>query len=144
MEIQPVQSSSLLLQQLRHTIPRIPKRWTIQFHSGIKERLETGQKSFSKSLVGTRPSSKRNGKTMATQRIKIKNKGLFLIGIILLVLGMVLSLYHISGGVMQTTYPYQTVGIILVVIGIVCTVLGFFYSPHYLITAFERKRAQGN
>jgi hypothetical protein len=83
---------------------------------------------------------------MATQGTRIKNKGLLLIGIILLVTGVVLSLYKenrgISGGVTQTKYPYQTVGIILVAIGIVLGVLGFFYSPHYLITAFERKRAQ--
>ena len=45
MEIQPVRSSSLLLQQLWLTIPRILKRWSIQLHSEIKERLETGPKS---------------------------------------------------------------------------------------------------
>lgn len=91
-------------------------------------------------------SPKGNGMIMATQGTRIKNKGLLLIGISLLVIGIILSLYHenlaTNGGVMRTTYPYQPEGVIAVVIGIILIVLGFFYSPHYLITAFERKRAQ--
>jgi hypothetical protein len=83
---------------------------------------------------------------MATQGTRIKNKGLLLIGITLLAIGVVLSLYKedlgMNGGVMRTAYPYQTEGIILAIIGIVFSVLGFLYSPHYLITAFQRKRAQ--
>ena len=69
---------------------------------------------------------------MATKGIEIKNKGLFIIGIILLVIGVVLSLYKedlgMSGGVMRTAYPYQIVGIILVVAGVVFLALGFLYS----------------
>ena len=76
---------------------------------------------------------------MATQGIEVKNKGLLLIGIILLVIGVVLSLYK-----EDTAFPYQIVGIVLVVAGIVFIILGFLYSPRYLITAFERKRAQGS
>jgi drug/metabolite transporter (DMT)-like permease len=83
---------------------------------------------------------------MAKQGIKIKNKGLFLIGIILLIIGVALSLYKkdlgMNDGVMQTAYPDQILGIILVVAGLVLMVLGFFYSPRYLITAFQRKRIQ--
>ncbi len=74
---------------------------------------------------------------MATKVIEIKNKGLLLVGIILLVIGVVLSLYKEG-----TAVPYQIVGIVLVVAGIVCMILGFLYSPRYLITAFQRKRAQ--
>jgi drug/metabolite transporter (DMT)-like permease len=82
---------------------------------------------------------------MTKQGIKIKNKGLFLIGIILLIIGVALSLYEdlgTNGEAMQTTYPYQIIGIILVAAGLVLMVLGFFYSPRYLITAFQRKRIQ--
>jgi drug/metabolite transporter (DMT)-like permease len=78
---------------------------------------------------------------MAKQGIKIKNKGMFLIGVILLVIGVILSLYN-GDSVMQTTYPYQVAGIILIVAGLVLMVLGFLYSPRYLITAFQRNRAQ--
>ena len=74
---------------------------------------------------------------MATKVTEIKNKGLLLIGIILLVIGVVLSLYK-----EETAFPYQVVGIFLVVAGIICMVLGFLYSPRYLITAFQRRRAQ--
>lgn len=153
MEIQPVRHPSLHLQQLWHTIPRILARWNIRFHSEIKKRLEAGQKSLCQILTRASPSSCkgykwtwRKDEIMATQGIRIKNKGLLLIGVTLLVIGLILSLYTVNldtnGGVMRTTYPYQPEGIILVVIGIVLTVLGFFLSPHYLITAFERKRAQ--
>jgi len=85
---------------------------------------------------------------MSTRGIEIKNKGLLLIGIILLVIGVVLSLYKedlgINGGAMQTTYPYQTVGIILVVTGIIFMTLGFLYSPHYHITLFDKARSRGS
>lgn len=74
---------------------------------------------------------------MATQVIEIKNKGLLLIGIILLVIGVILSLYK-----EKTAFPYQIIGIVMVVAGIVCMILGFLYSPRYLITAFQRRRAQ--
>ena len=74
---------------------------------------------------------------MATQAIEIKNKVLLLIGIILLVIGVVLSLYK-----QDTAYPHQSVGIVLVVAGIVFMIVGFLYSPQYLITAFQRRRAQ--
>jgi drug/metabolite transporter (DMT)-like permease len=84
---------------------------------------------------------------MSTRGIEIKNKGLLLIGIILLVIGVVLSLYKedlgINGGAMRTAYPYQVVGIILVVAGIVFMTLGFLYSPRYHITALDKARSRG-
>jgi hypothetical protein len=83
---------------------------------------------------------------MAKQGIRIKNKGLFLIGVILLVIGVALSLYNgdlgTSGGATQAAYPYQIAGIILIVAGVVLMILGFLYSPRYLITAFQRNRAR--
>jgi len=63
--------------------------------------------------------------------IEIKNKGLLLFGIILLVVGLVASFYQEQHYVYhvgyQTVTPYQTVGIILAVAGIAFVALGFFY-----------------
>lgn len=84
---------------------------------------------------------------MVTPRIEIKNKGLLLIGIILLVIGVALSLYKedlgMNGGVTQTAHPYRIIGITLVVTGIIFMALGFLYSPRYHITAFEKARSRG-
>ena len=84
---------------------------------------------------------------MATQGTEIKNKGLLLIGITLLITGAALSLYKedlgMSGGVMQTAHPYQIVGIVLIVAGIILMALGFLYSPRYHITAFQKARSRG-
>lgn len=76
---------------------------------------------------------------MATGKlgIEIKNKGILLFGIILLVIGLfacfysetkvISEWYHIT----ETTYPYQSpVGILLTVAGIVFVALGFFYPSH--------------
>jgi hypothetical protein len=84
---------------------------------------------------------------MAKQGTRIKNRGLLLMGIILLVIGVALSLYKedlgMSGAVMQTAHPYQIIGIILVATGIIFIALGFFYSPRYHITAFQKARSRG-
>jgi drug/metabolite transporter (DMT)-like permease len=72
-----------------------------------------------------------------------RNKGLIIFGIILLVIGLVASFYPQTGteerfnsdtgrNEMVTVilgYPYQTVGILLDVAGIVFVALGFLYSP---------------
>ena len=66
----------------------------------------------------------------------IKNLGSLIFGAFLLLIGLVASFYNsgynssyypyewISKG-----YPYQTIGIILTVVGIVFVGLGLFYSP---------------
>jgi vacuolar-type H+-ATPase subunit I/STV1 len=60
-----------------------------------------------------------------------RNKGLIIFGIILLAIGLVASFYsqteYPSGG--RMTYPYQSIGILLDVAGIVFVALGFLYSP---------------
>jgi vacuolar-type H+-ATPase subunit I/STV1 len=71
-----------------------------------------------------------------TSGIEIKNKGLLLLGIILLVIGLAASLYEKieTGNVLGYTYsvsrgyPYQSIGVILAVAGIVFVALGFLYS----------------
>jgi drug/metabolite transporter (DMT)-like permease len=59
-----------------------------------------------------------------------RNKGLIIFGIILLAIGLVASFYsqmdHFYG---RMTYPYQGIGIVLDIGGIVFTALGFLYSP---------------
>ena len=60
-----------------------------------------------------------------------KNKGLVIFGIILLIIGLVASFYleqhYVSHVGYQTVTPYQSVGIILAVAGIVFIALGFLY-----------------
>jgi len=56
-----------------------------------------------------------------------RNKGLLVFGIVLLAIGLVLSLYRV--GYYSFTYPYQTIGIVLIVAGIVFAALGFLYPP---------------
>jgi len=71
--------------------------------------------------------------TMETKGIDIKNKGLLIFGIILLLIGLGASFYkethYISRVGYQTTTPYQNIGIVLVLAGVVFSALGFFYSP---------------
>jgi O-antigen/teichoic acid export membrane protein len=66
----------------------------------------------------------------------IKNLGSLIFGVVLLVIGLVASFYESStysnyynryepNGM----YPYQTVGIVLILVGIVFVGLGLFYSP---------------
>jgi TRAP-type uncharacterized transport system fused permease subunit len=64
--------------------------------------------------------------------IEIKNKGILLFGIILLIIGVVASFYsrteYPEYG--RMTYPYQSIGILLVVAGIIFVALGFLYPSH--------------
>jgi len=67
--------------------------------------------------------------TSVAKGIEIKNKGLVLFGVILLLIGLVASFYPETYYGYVLRYPYQTVGIILLLAGIVFIALGFFYSP---------------
>jgi hypothetical protein len=73
--------------------------------------------------------------------MKERNKRLAISGIILLAMGLVASFYHATRTIYPTNpgppqpiqtidegYPYQTIGIMLDLIGIVCIALGFLYS----------------
>lgn len=71
---------------------------------------------------------------MTMEKLGIKNKGLMLFGIIFLVIGLVASFYEIATWfdheeIIRRDYPYQTIGIMLDLVGIVFIALGFFYSP---------------
>ena len=72
---------------------------------------------------------------METKGIGIKNKGIFIFGIILLLIGLGASFYEKReylpewGYDVSRGYPYQVIGTILVLAGIVFIALGFFYSP---------------
>jgi len=57
--------------------------------------------------------------TKGMSSLGIRNVGLFLIGILLLVIGFAAYTYHYYLG------PYQTLGIVLVVAGIVFMAFGF-------------------
>jgi len=70
--------------------------------------------------------------------------GLIVFGIILLLAGLVASVYPevktlpMPGGQpieISRTYPYQNLGIILVVAGILLSAIGFFYVPQKRETA---------
>jgi len=64
--------------------------------------------------------------------MEVRNKGLIIFGIILLVIGLAAYLYGYrlySDGSGPMVYPYQNIGILLTVAGIVIMVLGFLYSP---------------
>jgi uncharacterized membrane protein HdeD (DUF308 family) len=56
-----------------------------------------------------------------------KNKGLIVFGIVLLIIGLVASFY--KDPYYYKDYPYQTIGIVLVIAGILFVALGFLYSP---------------
>jgi uncharacterized membrane protein len=67
------------------------------------------------------------------------NRALLALGIILLMIGLGASFYYESksafGFEYQRTYPYQTIGIILVVIGALLATLGALYpSPKERMT----------
>jgi hypothetical protein len=71
---------------------------------------------------------------MTTPIRTIKNLGSLIFGALFFVIGLALSLYNAGGGYYNGHYysfyyPYQTVGIILILIGIVFVGLGLFYSP---------------
>jgi uncharacterized membrane protein len=65
--------------------------------------------------------------TAQKKGIEIKSRGLFLIGILLLLIGLVASFYKETDVGEQPFTPYQSVGIVLVVVGVLFMVLGFFY-----------------
>ncbi len=69
--------------------------------------------------------------TAGTKGIEIKSRGLFLAGILMLLIGLVASFYkethYVSDVGEQPFTPYQSIGIVLVLVGILCIVLGFFY-----------------
>jgi hypothetical protein len=67
----------------------------------------------------------------------VKNLASLIFGIVLSIMGLVASLYPVTQNNYQginyvnnvSTYPYQTVGIVLIVIGLIFVGLGLFYSP---------------
>ncbi|MCJ7633128.1 hypothetical protein MUP77_12145 [Candidatus Bathyarchaeota archaeon] len=65
--------------------------------------------------------------------IEEKNKGLIVFGIILLAIGLFASFYQVTHYVQHVGYetvtPYQSIGIVLDVAGMVFMALGFLYSP---------------
>jgi vacuolar-type H+-ATPase subunit I/STV1 len=71
---------------------------------------------------------------MTTQIKAIRNPASAIFGTLLFLVGLVLSLYdqgsgYQSGHFYSHFFPYQTVGIIMILIGIVFVGLGLFYSP---------------
>jgi O-antigen/teichoic acid export membrane protein len=77
---------------------------------------------------------KQDVKTTMEQR----NKGLIIFGIVLLIIGLIASVYPVTKTIFEIglgthdtlTYPYQTLGIILSIAGIIIVVLGFLYPSH--------------
>jgi nitric oxide reductase large subunit len=71
--------------------------------------------------------------TTETRGIEIKNKEILILGIILLLIGLIASLYYESKSIFgieyMRTYPYQSIGIVLVLVGAGFIALAFFYSP---------------
>jgi uncharacterized membrane protein len=65
--------------------------------------------------------------TAQKKGIEIKSQGLLLIGIVLLLTGLVASFYKEGPVGEQPFSPYQSIGIALVLVGMLCVVLGFFY-----------------
>jgi len=61
------------------------------------------------------------------------NNALLALGVILLVIGLGTSFYYESKSIFgyeyQRTYPYQSVGIALVVVGAILVAVGALYSP---------------
>ena len=82
---------------------------------------------------------------LETKQFAIGNKGLLIFGIILLLIGLVASFYvdvktlsdpfYGYEWEISRTYPYQNVGIVLVLAGIVFIGIGFFYPPRKRETA---------
>jgi len=75
--------------------------------------------------------------TTETKGIEIKNKEILILGIILLLVGLVASFYvevrtiDLFGTPIEIsrTYPYQSIGVVLVLVGAGFIALAFFYSP---------------
>jgi len=61
------------------------------------------------------------------------HNGLSALGIVLLVIGLGASFYYESKSIWgveyQRTYPYQSLGIALIVVGAILVVVGVLYSP---------------
>ena len=80
---------------------------------------------------------------MTMEKLGIKNKGLLLFGIILLVIGLVASFYqeqhYVSHVGYQTVTPYQSVGIMLDLVGIVFIALGFVYPLQRTLSSSQQK-----
>ena len=75
---------------------------------------------------------------MAASTKAIKNLGSLVFGGVLLLIGLIASFYREQGRVIgfvnnayiySYSYPFQTVGIILSLVGIIFVGLGLFYSP---------------
>jgi|Deesub1362B_J571_1020462.scaffolds.fasta_scaffold00714_20 vacuolar-type H+-ATPase subunit I/STV1 len=74
---------------------------------------------------------------METKQFTIGHQGLLIFGIILLLIGLIASFYtevktytDYFGETWEVyrTYPYQGLGIVLVLTGIILVVIGFLYS----------------
>lgn len=69
--------------------------------------------------------------TAETRGIKIRSRRLLLIGVLLLLIGLVALFYketHYVPDVGEQPFtPYQSIGIVLILIGILFIVLGLFY-----------------
>jgi vacuolar-type H+-ATPase subunit I/STV1 len=61
-----------------------------------------------------------------------RSKALIGFGIILLIIGLIASFYYESISVGIKTYPYQNVGIVLDVAGIVLVALGLLFPSRWL------------
>ena len=77
--------------------------------------------------------------TAQKRGIEIKSRGLFLFGILLLLIGLFASFYKETHVGEQPFIPYQSIGIVLVLIGVLCIVLGLFYP---LSGAHETRQRQ--
>jgi uncharacterized membrane protein len=66
-----------------------------------------------------------------TQGTKIRSRGLLLVGVLLLLIGLAASFYRemrdVAGVGEEPFSPYQSIGIVLILVGISCIVLGVFY-----------------
>ena len=61
------------------------------------------------------------------------HNGLSALGIVLLVIGLVASFYYESKSIFgieyQRIYPYQNIGIALIIVGVLLIIVGVLYSP---------------
>jgi uncharacterized membrane protein HdeD (DUF308 family) len=77
--------------------------------------------------------------TAQKKGIEIKSRSLFLFGILLLLIGLLASFYKETRVGEQPFTPYQSIGIVAVLIGVLCMVLGVFYP---LSGAHETRQRQ--
>ncbi|MFB0514138.1 MAG: hypothetical protein ACETVQ_01025 [Candidatus Bathyarchaeia archaeon] len=61
------------------------------------------------------------------------HNGLLALGVVLLLIGLFASFYYesktIFGIEYERVYPYQDIGIVLIVVGVFSIALGVYYSP---------------